>query len=91
MKLYHVTTPKKVKSYRATGRINPPVRGFDTCPAAMMWAMKTGRTVILEIEAMEAVKLPDHHNQFGNAYYTEHGVYNWEGVVHVDKNKDVTP
>ena len=69
--LYHATTPRKAKKYRETGRIVGPVRGFDTLPAAMAWAMKTRRTVILEIiPGGELHKLPDHHNAFGTAWWT---------------------
>lgn len=73
MKLYHVTTSKKAKLYRETGSILSPVRGFDTLQAAMLWAIKTGRKVIyeLDIENQSVHKLPDHHNQFGNAWWTE--------------------
>lgn len=47
--LFHATTPKKAKKYRETGYIKKPVRGFTTLQAAMAWSMKTGRTVIYEI------------------------------------------
>jgi hypothetical protein len=73
MFLFHVTTEKKAKSYRESGEIHNPVRGFDSLPAAMFWAMKTGRKVIYKIECEESKthKLPDHHNDFGNAFWTE--------------------
>jgi len=48
--LYHVTTQKKVQHYHSSKRIISPVRGFDTLMGAMAWAIKTGRTVILELE-----------------------------------------
>jgi hypothetical protein len=51
MKLYHATTQKKAKQYRQSGAILAPVRGFTTMQAAMAWAMKVGRVVILEFEA----------------------------------------
>ena len=70
--LFHVTTGKKAKQYRQTGHIHAPVRGFDTLISAMAWAMKTGRKVILRIESVtEPRMLPDHHNEFGNAWWTE--------------------
>ena len=71
--LFHVTTEKKAKAYRESGRIHNPVRGFDTLQAAMFWAMKTGRRVIYEIQCDHAktYKLPDHHNDFGTAFWTE--------------------
>lgn len=71
MKLYHVTTPAKAKKYRANGCILKPVRGFNTLYAAMAWGMKTGRTVIYEFEANKPYKLPDHHNQFGEAWWND--------------------
>lgn len=75
-KLYHATTPKKAARYRETGRIIKPVRGFNCIEAAMAWAMKTGRTVIYEIPAPANLthKLPDHHNQFGTAWWIDQDV-----------------
>jgi hypothetical protein len=46
-------------------------------PAAMAWAMKVGRTVILEIEADRPHKLPDHHNEFGEAWWNDGNVTDW--------------
>lgn len=71
MKLYHATTPKKAKKYRETGEILKPVRGFTTLQAAMAWAIKTGRTVIYEVNGDPAYKLPDHHNQYGEAWWID--------------------
>jgi len=78
--LFHVTTGKKVKAYRQAGRINAPVRGFDTLQGAMAWAMKVGRKVIVRVEcATPAQMLPDHHNKWGKAW--------WTGDVPVDRMK----
>lgn len=74
MKLYHVSTPKKAKRYRDSGYIIKPVRGFDTLEGAMAWAIKTGRTVIYEVEGDPAYKLPDHHNKFGQAWWIDEDV-----------------
>lgn len=68
-KLYHVTTPKKAKRYHESGCIYKPVRGFTTLQAALAWAVKTGRTVIYEINGDIPYRLPDHHNKFGEAWY----------------------
>ena len=76
MKLYHVTTEKKAKKYRQTGHIKHPVRGFDTLMGAMFWAMKVGRKVVYEVEVGNRMfKLPDHHNNFGTAYFCDKNVY----------------
>lgn len=85
MKLYHVTTPKKVKRYRETGKIISPVRGFTTLIAAMAWAIKVGRSVILEIEAPNAYKLPDHHNQWGDAYWNDGDIKEYKCVYSPEK------
>lgn len=69
--LYHATTPRKAKSYHDSGCIHGPVRGFDTFIGALAWACKVGRTVIYEFDAAEAHKLPDHHNQWGEAYWCD--------------------
>jgi hypothetical protein len=73
MILYHATNGKKAKKYHDSGCIRCPVRGFDTLQGAMAWAMKVGRTVIYEIktEIAPVYKLPDHHNQFGNAWWVD--------------------
>ena len=77
MILYHVTTEKKAKRYRQSGKILKPVRGFTTLLAAMAWAMKCGRKVIylIEVPKDSAHKLPDHHNKYGEAWWTEDDVY----------------
>ena len=80
MILFHATTQKKAKLYRQTGCIKSPVRGFTTMQGAMAWAMKVGRTVIMEIEAPAPHKLPDHHNQFGEAWWNDGNIENWKCV-----------
>lgn len=80
MTLYHVTTPKKAKLYREAGLIRSPVRGFNTLIGAMAWAMKVGRTVIYEIECNNPHKLPDHHNQFGEAWWNDGDVTKFESI-----------
>ena len=77
LKLYHCTTPKKAQLYKSTGHIIFPVRGFTTVEAAMLWSMKTRRTVIYEIDTSNEeniYKLPDHHNQFGDAWWIERNI-----------------
>lgn len=70
--LFHVTTGRKIKNCRASGQINGPVRGFDTLIGAMAWAIKVGRKVIMEVQPPSAPqKLPDHHNDFGKAWWTD--------------------
>lgn len=80
MRLYHATTQKKAKKYRETGAIKSPVRGFTTMQGAMAWAMKVGRNVIIEFEAESPHKLPDHHNRFGEAWWNDGDVTDWECV-----------
>lgn len=83
LKLYHATTEKKAKKYREIGKIIAPVRGFDTMTGAMAWAMKVGRRVIYEITVDECktYKLPDHHNQFGTAFWCEVDCYEMKCIV----------
>lgn len=80
MLLYHATTPKKVQHYHASGRIIAPVRGFTTLQAAMAWACKTGRSVVLAVQGEDCHKLPDHHNAFGEAWWIDHDVSAWKCV-----------
>lgn len=56
------------------------MRGFTTLLAAMAWAIKTGRVVIVEFDAESAHKLPDHHNKFGEAWWNDADVKNWKCV-----------
>ena len=86
MKLYHATTEKKAKLYRQSGAIHSPVRGFTTLQGAMAWAMKVGRVVILEIEAYNAHKLPDHHNKFGEAWWNDGNITEWKCVFSASKD-----
>ena len=78
--LFHATSPKKVKRYHETGKILAPVRGFTTMVAAMAWSLKTGRSVILEVKGHDCHKMPDHHNQFGAAWWIDHDVSEWKCV-----------
>lgn len=80
MKLFHATTQKKAKAYRNSNAIHKPVRGFTTEKAAMAWAMKTGRTVIIEFIADHPYKLPDHHNLYGEAWWNDNDVIEWKCV-----------
>ena len=80
MVLYHATTPKIVQHYHASGRIIAPVRGFTTLQAAMAWACKTGRSVVLAVHGEDCHKLPDHHNAFGDAWWIDHDVSAWKCV-----------
>lgn len=79
--LYHATTPKKIQKYKSSGKILAPVRGFTTEKAAMAWAMKTQRSVVLKIQGDDCHKLPDHHNSFGEAWWIDHDVEQWEATV----------
>lgn len=85
-KIYHATTPAKVKKYRETGYIVKPVRGFDNQIAAMAWASKVMRTVILEVEVDKSKlhKLPDHHNAYGNAYWYDDNANEFKCVFSAD-------
>jgi hypothetical protein len=88
MILYHCTTPKKAKSYRATGFIQRPVRGFTTILSALAWCVKTHRTVIYEIDSGESpsYKLPDHHNKYGDAWWIDGDIYDFVCVFSADKD-----
>lgn len=85
MTLYHATTPRKAKKYRETGYIRKPVRGFTTITGAMAWSMKVGRSVIYKIECNVPHKLPDHHNEFGQAWWNDDNVTNFECVFSAHK------
>lgn len=73
---YHVTTPKKLQRYESTGCILPPVRFWQYEASARAWARKTGRTVVLRIQATETYPLPDHQPR-GHARWTPEHVRAW--------------
>ena len=54
--------------------------------AAMAWAIKVQRTVILEIECPNPYKLPDHHNVFGDAWWNDGDVKEWKCVFSAEKD-----
>ncbi|MCP3680304.1 MAG: hypothetical protein GY782_08665 [Gammaproteobacteria bacterium] len=45
--VYHCTTERKLKRYKTTGAILPPVRYWTTLYSALKWMGKTGRSVLL--------------------------------------------
>lgn len=81
-KLFHVTTRKKLDHYKGSKRILCPVRGFTTLEAAKEWANHTGRNIILELPVNDERlhKLPDHHNQHGQAWWLDEDVLEWKCV-----------
>lgn len=85
--LYHATIPKKVRLYHQSGKILSPVRGFTTLNAAMAWAMKTQRSVILKITGSsdKCHKLPDHHNSFGEAWWFDQDIESWKCIISPQK------
>lgn len=88
MKLFHVATARKVRRYRETGYIKAPVRGFTTLMAAMAWAIKVNRQVILEFEADKPHKLPDHHNRFGEAWWNDGDIHQWVCAFSAENSND---
>lgn len=86
MKLYHVTTSGKVKRYHHSRRIISPVRGFTTLQAAMAWAIKTKRNIILSFEAEKTHKMPDHHNMFGEAWWNDEDIKEWKCEFSAEKD-----
>ena len=80
MTLWHVTTPKKLARYQATRAILPPVRGWRDIDSARDWMRKTGRSLILQVEAKTAYPLPDHKPR-GAAWWTPDTISKWE-VTH---------
>lgn len=73
---YHVTTPKKLERYEATGGILPPVRFWQYQRSALQWAKRVGRSVVLEIVVNKAYPMPDHSPR-GHAWWTPSMVRAW--------------
>ena len=65
MIVYHVTTMKKLKKYEQSGRIQAPVRAWETLSQAERMSLSTGRRIILRLRFPDnAPKLSGH---FGEA------------------------
>ena len=52
-KVFHCTTPKKLKRYESTGSILSPVRYWSTEYSARKWMKKTNRSILLSFEEPE--------------------------------------
>lgn len=64
MIVWHVTTAKKLKRYKDSGGILPPVRAWDSLPAAERFSKQTGRKVILRLKfPSTAERLPGHRGE----------------------------
>jgi hypothetical protein len=75
MKVYHCTTPKKLKRYKASGGILPPVRFWSSEYSALKWMRKTGRNILLCFEAPQRTyPLPIK----GGAFWSDQIIYNKE-------------
>ena len=75
---YHVTTPAKLQRYADTGCILAPVRFWRSLPTAQAWAQRTGRTVILRIEADDTIAYPlSDHKPRMMAWWTNANIREW--------------
>ena len=64
MIVYHITSLKKLDSYRKTGRIVAPVRAWENIQQAHRMSVSTGRRVILRLRFPDnAPKLDGHFNE----------------------------
>jgi hypothetical protein len=52
----------------------------------MAWAMKVNRTVIYKFHASDPHKLPDHHNKFGEAWWNDGDVEDFNCVFSATKD-----
>ena len=81
----------RVEQNGTTGRslIGSHPDEFDTLQGAMAWCIKTGRTVIMELDGWEQEqihKLPDHHNKFATAFWVDKDVSSWHCVFSADND-----
>ena len=61
MKVYHVTSMKKLLKYKAEGLIKPPVRAWADVFEAVRFSCQTGRPIILRLKFPDnADALPGH-------------------------------
>jgi len=50
MKVYHVTSMKKLLKYKSEGVIKPPVRAWVDVYEAIRFSVNTGRPIILRLK-----------------------------------------
>jgi len=77
MVVWHVTTLKKLGKYVKSGKINPPVRAWETIEQAERMSKHSGRRIILRLKFPEqADKLEGHFGQARVLYepYFLHGI-----------------
>ncbi len=65
MKIYHVTSIKKLRKYYACGYIKSPVRAWVDIKQAERMSCSTGRPIILRLKFNSSFKKLDGH--FGKA------------------------
>ena len=69
MKVYHVTSPKKLAKYQADGKIRAPVRAWCDIFEAVRFSCSTGREIILRLKFPDDAKRLGGHG--GNAVFLE--------------------
>jgi hypothetical protein len=81
MKVYHVTSPKKLSKYQKAGKIKGPVvRAWADIYEAVRFSCSTGRPIILRLKFPDdAKRLPGHQ---GNAVYIEGDYILPENLMH---------
>ena len=76
MKLYHVTSIKKLDKYRKSGHINAPVRAWVNIKQAERMSVSTGRPIILRLKSNTSFKQLVGH--FGEAVISnENYILDW--------------
>lgn len=77
---YHCTTQSKLRRYKRTGCILPPVRFWIFRESARAWAKRTHRNIILRLDIDgPCYPLPDHHPR-GHAWWHDGMVREWDEV-----------
>lgn len=69
MKVYHVTSPKKLAKYQKEGIIKAPVRAWCDIFEAVRFSCSTGRPIILRLKFPDNAKRLGGHD--GNAVFLE--------------------
>jgi len=65
MKVYHVTSMKKLLKYKSEGVIKPPVRAWADVYEAIRFSVNTGRPIILRLNFPNNADVLEGHG--GNA------------------------
>ena len=74
MKVYHVTSMKKLLKYKSEGVIKPPVRAWADVYEAIRFSVQTGRPIILRLNFPNDAEVLSGHGGNARVLYNSYKV-----------------